>query len=201
MKRALNGLFVLAVVAFSLWLFLKDDAAQPGPLSVSHEEITGCEECHTPWRGVSDEKCLQCHEFGSRASLIPLIAFHEANEYCLKCHREHGGAAADISRMDHTLLNGELLCTQCHFDKHDGLFGRDCRACHGITTWKVEGYRHPPEGNRECARCHRAPRSHYEPEFWSRIEKGMSETSVSQKKCWECHRVHDWRHRKMGHAL
>jgi hypothetical protein len=46
--------------------------------------------------------------------LTPMNRFHEAQKFCLECHTEHQGLKEDISKMDHKLLSGDLLCTQCH---------------------------------------------------------------------------------------
>jgi hypothetical protein len=139
MKKLLNIFFLMIVAAFSVWLFLNENAAKPGSLSQSHEEAAFCEDCHLPWQGVSETMCLQCHDFSYVHVLNPIIRFHEAQKFCLECHTEHQGLKGDISKMDHKLLSGDLLCTLCHFDRHDGLFGQDCRECHGIATWKIQG--------------------------------------------------------------
>lgn len=204
MKKIVSASSLLLVVGFSAWLFLNDKAAEPGALSRSHADAHDCETCHVPWKGVSAEMCLQCHEFSDVTNLPPELRFHETEQYCLRCHQEHRGATAKISQMDHTLLNGDLLCSQCHLDRHNGLFGQECRECHRITTWKVQGFRHPPEEKKNCSRCHKAPRSHYDEHFWGLIEKdhfqGQAETKpIEVKECWLCHntRPHSWRHRRI----
>ncbi|MEJ2725592.1 MAG: hypothetical protein P8175_13295, partial [Deltaproteobacteria bacterium] len=173
-------------------------------LSSAHQGSADCVDCHVPWEGVADETCLHCHDFEDTETLKSQILFHEENKYCLRCHFEHLGLKADISRMDHTILNGNLLCTQCHLDRHSGLFGRECRDCHLISTWKVEGFRHPPDKGKNCYRCHEAPQSHYDEHFWVLIKKGHFPGEIKDiplKECWQCHITHKWQHFRMAHPF
>ena len=199
--KAAYVIAVAASVALCVWLFLYEEAAKPGDLSVFHEEIDQCSLCHRPWRGVSDDRCLQCHSFTDVSFLTPEIRFHEAEDHCLKCHVEHRGGPGDISRMDHTLLNGRLMCTRCHTDVHSGLFGSDCRECHGIKTWDIPGFRHPPQDERQCSLCHAVPFSHEDTGFWKKIEMTHEKEwqDVERKDCWRCHTTRNWRHLIMAH--
>lgn len=205
-KNVINGLLIALIAGFSIWLYTYDEAAKPGLLSSAHELISDCETCHIPWQGVTDEMCLQCHSFPDIAAFKPELRFHEAHEHCLGCHTEHLGRAADISRVDHTLFHPDLSCTKCHFDVHQGMFGDDCRACHGITSWEIQGFSHPPADDRNCNHCHKAPASHREPEFWSRILKGHKivtdrEEPPPVEECWHCHTTKRWGHLIMDHDL
>ncbi len=206
MKKLYNVAFCVGVTAFSLMLFVYDEAARPGPLSSTHAFIEECESCHIPWKGPAEEMCLQCHDFGDVQGLKPQIRFHEARVHCMKCHTEHKGTRDGISHMDHALLNENLLCTQCHLDPHEGLFGQDCRGCHGISTWRIAGFQHPSEKKRQCSRCHRPPRSHLDEGFWRRImeeHQGKSKFRMleSRDHCWGCHITHRWSHLRMKHAF
>ncbi len=203
MKWLRNILIVAVASAISVWLFMDENAAQPGALTLAHAESAFCEDCHVPWKGVSDDMCIGCHEFWDASTLKPSIRFHEAERHCLECHTEH--RAGDISKMDHTLLNGELLCSQCHLDPHEGLFGEECRECHGIETWRIQTFNHPSEQVSYCNRCHRPPFSHRDPDIWALMQKqheqAMGVQLDSPKECWRCHVVHDWRHLRMTHQL
>lgn len=207
MKKKLTSIAIAAfIIGLSIWLYTYDQAAEPGVLSSAHQSIADCETCHIPWRGVSEQACLQCHYFGDATHLKPQIRFHAAEKNCLDCHSEHRGATADIARVDHTIFNGELSCTRCHFEAHNGKFGDNCRACHDISTWNVEGFRHPPAENKKCFRCHAAPASHYDSTFWEKIRKGHKQSvyggdQVSVKECWRCHTTHRWGHLMMAHEL
>lgn len=199
MKNASHILGIVLVVGIAMYLFFQDSAAEPGRLSSVHEQVDECTACHRPWRGVSDERCIECHDMTSMAFPRREIRFHQAGKHCLTCHKEHGMLGRTISKMDHTVLNKRLLCTQCHLDRHDGRFGQDCRQCHGIGTWRIEPYRHPAEKRRDCHQCHRGPASHYDVDFWRLILEDMAGQEVSQKDCWRCHTIDHWRHLKMRH--
>lgn len=192
-SQVLAGLFV---IVFSGWLFTYDKAAQPGPLSPPHRDLEDCTYCHVPWKGVSEKQCLGCHDFSDVTLLPRLIHFHEAEEKCLHCHQEHGVFESGISEMDHTLLNEALLCTACHFDVHRGLFGEDCRECHLISTWKIEGYRHPSAERRDCARCHKPPAFHEDARYWQVILESTGVENATPKDCRRCHTVNHWPHLK-----
>ncbi|MBW2107756.1 MAG: cytochrome c3 family protein [Deltaproteobacteria bacterium] len=199
MKTASQIFGILAVVGIAVLLFLYDGAAEPGRLSSAHDQGGDCKVCHTPWRWVSDERCVACHDVKSIATSRREIRFHQAGKHCLVCHKEHGMLDRTTSKMDHTILNGQLLCTQCHFDRHGGRFGSNCRQCHGIRSWRIASYRHPAEGRRDCIKCHNGPASHDDVDFWRLILKDMPKQKVSQKDCWRCHTIYHWRHLKMRH--
>lgn len=195
--RKLSPFIIIAgVLIFSGWLSQHDKAAQPGPLSHFHNDLEDCDFCHEPWKGVSDLRCLDCHDFDSIETLRKEIHFHEASQRCSSCHKEHGLLEAGISKMDHTLLSGELLCSQCHFDPHKGLFGPNCRDCHGIRNWKITGYRHPEADRTDCNRCHKGPASHYDERFWKIILKDVGILSINPEDCWQCHTIFHWPHLK-----
>jgi hypothetical protein len=191
-------ILVISVLLFGGWLFHHDEAAQPGPLSLSHGDLQDCSYCHEPWKGASVQQCLECHDFLDTTSLRKEIRFHEVRQKCMSCHQEHGLIDGGISRMEHKLLNEELLCTQCHFDPHRGLFGQKCRECHRIRTWNVARYRHPAPNRTDCYLCHKGPESHSDARFWKMIVKRMGKESADQKACWRCHTISDWSHLQEG---
>lgn len=199
MKTPRAVLGILLVVGIAVALFFYDGAAEPGRLSTAHEQVGDCTACHVPWRGVSDEQCLGCHHMTDTAFSRKEIRFHREGQYCLACHKEHQMAGGSISTMEHAILNDALLCTRCHFDRHDGLFGSRCRQCHGIRTWRIASYRHPAQHRRDCIRCHRPPASHDDADFWRLIVKDMPEQKVSAEDCWRCHTIYHWRHLTMEH--
>lgn len=194
-------MMALLLIVFSVWLFLNERAAQPGQLSFMHRENADCKDCHVPWRGVSDDMCLNCHEFYDPSSLKPVIRFHTAEKNCVLCHKVHAPTKKS-TRMDHSLLNQDLGCETCHLDPHDSLFGNDCRVCHGISSWEIDGFRHPSEERGNCNKCHRSPKAHLYSEFRSMIlathpSIKKEDFDVDLTDCWRCHVIHDWRHLKM----
>jgi hypothetical protein len=118
MKKAVHIGVIIGLIVFSTWLFSQEQAAEPGALTPVHQENAVCGDCHLPWEGVDDSSCLGCHSFTDTDtfSIRPAIRFHEAEKHCLVCHSEHRGRQGNISRMDHTLLNPDLLCSTCHLD-------------------------------------------------------------------------------------
>ncbi|MFW6053057.1 MAG: hypothetical protein ACOC8I_04025 [Desulfosalsimonas sp.] len=203
-KYSFGVIAFIFIIGFSAWLYSDEQASEPGGLSSAHEAFGDCRTCHVPWRGADDKMCMQCHFFDRPEELRPQIRFHEAGKHCLKCHTEHRGRGGDISKMDHTLLSGALDCTNCHVDPHMTMFGSDCRECHGINQWEIEGFRHPSDENRNCHRCHRAPDSHYHEGFWEDLREGhiewRRENNVpSREECWQCHITHRWDHLRMPH--
>ena len=202
-KNAVNTIIALLIIGFSIWLYGFDKAAEPGSLNMVHADISDCMDCHIPWQGVTDRMCLQCHEFEDAEALNPRIRFHTAEANCLHCHSEHRGTNGNIAEMNHTILNGNLACTACHYDPHEKLFGENCRNCHRISTWTVQGYRHPSADIANCNRCHRPPYSHLDPQFWEKIKSSRPgrQTIDSPKDCRRCHTTHAWAHLQMEHKF
>ncbi len=199
--------FVLALAAgLATVLFYSEEAAQPGPLRKVHAELATCSSCHEPWKGARNSACRQCHFFGNVQKLRPELLFHEAKRHCLECHTEHQGRKGDIADMDHTLLHPDLQCSRCHLDPHAGLFGENCRECHGIASWTIESFQHPSRERKKCRRCHQAPRSHHDPGFKTRILQTHEQVfpggdTIVIEDCWRCHITQDWRHLLMSHDL
>ena len=194
------GLFILiGTLIFGFLAYEK--AAQPGPLNSNHRNFEDCSLCHQPWKGVSSQKCKNCHFFPDYSKLRKEIRFHEAGEKCLVCHKEHGLYGQSITRMKHAILNAELRCTKCHFDQHEGLFGQECRQCHGIKSWKIKNYQHPSNESQKCNLCHKAPRYHYDDRYWQMMIEEMQKKTVKPDQCWQCHTIYHWSHLKMEHSL
>lgn len=94
------------------------DAFRPGELTPFHAgriEASGCFDCHTPFLGVSDARCNECHGPG-RADETPLHHPAAAEDRragqspgCTACHLEHMGS-------DGLILAGSGRCLDCHRD-------------------------------------------------------------------------------------
>ncbi len=121
---------VLAIVAYVIVdnVFLKSRFVSGGPLSSAHARIeTSCMKCHTPAKGVADQKCSICHEKtgdalgvysaaahsvyrsgdAKRAALM-VEKHHGSVQSCADCHTEHRGREAQITRMS------DQECLGCH---------------------------------------------------------------------------------------
>lgn len=152
-------------------------ALSPGPLTQAHSEwgesTDGCVKCHELGQGVTDFRCLDCHQHRPLRDAIKAgrglhATFQDA---CRKCHTEHKGRDAfiiDWSRVggrekflhDKTgfTLNGQhaqVACTACHKRKLKS--GRtsfvgvtsDCDGCH------QNPHRFSRRELRQaCTRCH-----------------------------------------------
>jgi hypothetical protein len=102
-----------------------------------------------------------------------------------------------------TALELTLNCASCHStkDRHRGLFGGECAACHGTTQWAIAEFRHPSPRSVECAQCHQAPPSHYMMHF-DMISKRIArqeDVQVAQccgpaqvTQCYRCHQTTSW---------
>jgi len=103
----------------------------PGKLAAAHNDLNGlrkCTSCHALGeRGVSNEKCLECHEL-LRNRIAERAGFHATVEQrnCADCHKDHFGAdfalvKLDTASFDHTAIgfelkeaHGKIACGDCH---------------------------------------------------------------------------------------
>lgn len=105
--------------------------ASPGPLSAVHaawDQPDGCEKCHLPTKGLSNNLCLNCHE-PIKKRLRAKSGYHGTlTGKCETCHSEHHGREhslidLDEKRFDHSKARFALS------GKHLGL---PCEACHAV---------------------------------------------------------------------
>lgn len=97
----------------------------------SHAELgRRCSACHAmPLRGVTMERlCLECHtsiarELKDSTSLHGVLA---GNGTCIRCHSEHHGPRASLTRFD---ANGTGL-REGFLAGHVKAYGSACGACH-----------------------------------------------------------------------
>lgn len=128
---------------------------------------TDCYACHRnddKHREQLGRQCEQCHDavdwkrtvrFDHNKSRFPLLGRHTRVE-CRSCHAT---PAYRDARRD---------CVGCHLkeDKHKGLLGSDCAACHNARDWKIWDFDHTgrtrfvldgAHRDASCVSCHRAP--------------------------------------------
>ena len=97
----------------------------PGKTSSGHHQIeVACEKCHTPFGGVKQKACLDCHGAGLDTELDSHAAsvFNDPRSYtmleivdatrCVSCHSEH---IADMAGGN-TLNVPDDFCFPCHKD-------------------------------------------------------------------------------------
>jgi predicted CXXCH cytochrome family protein len=93
---------------------------QPGRTTDDHHLISAaCSACHTPFVGITDAACVECHRRELERDTHPPATFddprwaasREATRalHCVGCHREHQGAAPAL-RVD------AAFCFPCHDD-------------------------------------------------------------------------------------
>lgn len=184
MKRpwllALIGANLLALIA--LVFIYPHLMISPGPLIEPHAQKIGtdCFACHTPWRGVSDAGCIDCHavaDIGLRTTTgAPLprktvkTSFHQQlqTETCLACHADHLGSKRSLAsrkRFSHDLLKPATrqACDSCHRAPSDTLHKKvagNCAACHQSQAWKPASFEHDSyflldrDHDVACATCH-----------------------------------------------
>jgi hypothetical protein len=87
-----------------------------------------------------------------------------------------------------------LDCALCHGtkDRHFGLFGKDCAACHDTDRWTVPGFRHPSPRSLDCAQCHQAPPSHYMGHFHMVSARVARKPHARVNQCYLCHQTTSW---------
>ncbi|MBF0290694.1 MAG: cytochrome c3 family protein [Nitrospinae bacterium] len=114
----------------------------PGPLSSAHSRFTeGCLACHAPWKGSSQELCLNCHARAMTADSHPASKLASpvtakvppelSRVTCVDCHREHRPSSAK------GYTGPAELCRSCHPAQtlkgaHRDFSDSSCRtvACH-----------------------------------------------------------------------
>jgi hypothetical protein len=146
-------------------------------LTGSHISVT-CESCHQNgvYKGTSQD-CYACHAKDDKHN----------GQFGVNCESCHTTSAWKDAAFDHNLSAFKLtgshvntVCTGCHIngvfkgtpqdcyschrgkDKHNGLYGTNCAACHTTSAWTGATFNHnlsnfPLTGahvNQACTRCH-----------------------------------------------
>jgi hypothetical protein len=112
---ALAGCLAALLAVAALPAVRQLDAFRPGELTSFHDEeaieASSCSACHTPFLGVSDARCQDCHGPGGRdetpAHRSAAVAGRSLR--CTACHLEHLGT-------DGLTAAGDDRCIDCHRD-------------------------------------------------------------------------------------
>ena len=154
-----------------------------------HANVGECAACHFEHSGKQQRPTQMNHALlasvGARTRRNRSEEEHPAERSFLKPFVENVQAVAP---------EAVLKCATCHSieDKHVGLFGQECSACHAVSSWKIPGYRHPPESSLDCAQCHQAPPSHYMEHFEMVSERVARVEHANVKQCYLCHQTTVW---------
>jgi hypothetical protein len=196
---------IIIIIFFSSLLFAQ---LSPGDLSSAHQHLEGiknCTQCHLLGRGLSNQKCLDCHkEIKERIEVNR--GYHSSNEVknksCWFCHSEHHGRNFKIINFNEKEFQHEktgfkltgkhsiLDCRSCHNSKfaktknEKSFLGlkQDCQSCHTDV--------HQNSSGKVCSSCHNTE------SFNATINFDHSKTGFrlldahSNLKCIDCHKKH-----------
>jgi thioredoxin reductase (NADPH) len=120
----------IAGAASALLVLAPRSSYQPGALLAAHRQLnSNCTACHRPWRGPSNDGCVNCH--GGLSDNNPHSGFDVTQQdiglmagrslvvgpshdlQCLSCHSEHIGSQPNVS------ATSGFACTWCH--KHPAI--------------------------------------------------------------------------------
>jgi hypothetical protein len=164
-----------------------------------HAEIGSCVTCHTEHQGHVARITQMDHVALTQIALkhVKADGAHAVQAKQLKQWLADRKGAGDFQNTQIKPEERLLDCATCHQtkDRHFGLFGTDCAACHGTATWTVPEFRHPAATSQSCAQCHQAPPSHYMGHF-EMVSKKVAVVEccgpVSVDQCYRCHQTTSW---------
>ncbi len=188
LPRILRVLFAVGVTALP-----QQAAAQllsPGKLAAAHSDLEGlrrCTSCHAlGQRGISNDKCLECHE-ELRARVLERRGLHAeaADRNCADCHKDHFGVDFALVRFDTTSFDHASV----GFDLVDAHRAVDCEDCHQPQLIKdpqvraLKGQHGALDRTSlglgtTCVACHETDSPHG--------------SQFIDRACDECHRQRDW---------
>jgi hypothetical protein len=148
----------------------------PGPLNESHAALDnsdGCQQCHEANHGVTDAKCLDCHNHKPlKDELAKKRGLHATfTGTCLHCHPQHKGREFNIIDWKHAGGHETFNHTQTGFSLLNDHAKLACASCH---TRRMKSGRITYLGlSKDCRSCHKGVH-------------GFSETELAQK-CDTCH--------------
>lgn len=157
-----------------------DELVTPGALSKAHKALEAdCHNCHKPFvKMAQDDLCAGCHK-DIAAEIRAKRGFHGRNPIvatagCKHCHVEHGGRAADITRLDRKAFDHGVT----DFALTGGHLKIACDGCHKPSI----KFRAAP---RDCIGCHRKDDAH---------KGGLGDG------CSACHNTVSWKSVSFDHG-
>lgn len=182
----------------------------PGELSNSHfklEGLSNCTKCHLLGKGLSNDKCLDCHS-EIKTRIKNNRGYHSSSDVvgknCWECHSEHNGRNFKLIRFDtknfnhsktgYSLLGKHLQisCESCHnknLIKDEGLkkksftflgLNRNCTSCHNDFHDKTAG--------ENCETCHNTENFKSEIKFEHNRTSFKLQGAHQKVNCTNCHK-------------
>lgn len=189
------GLFVLLLIKLPYLMI------NPGVLAKGHQKLNNdCFACHTAFSGVSNEKCIACHNpinIGKDSiNKVNKTLFHVQilNQNCVECHTQHQGIYQEYKKpiFKHEILLKTTLieCNGCHKKPNNQLHkfvSKSCVECHQTSNWTSSASFNHEEliAATNCLSCHQKPK-----------DKLHDQTKLS---CEKCHQTNTWSPAKFAH--
>ncbi len=161
-----------------------------------HANIRSCKECHVEHRGRDERPITMDH------AALTRIALRQVENQSSESRTQATQIKSWLQQTNRAALSSPNLkkeeavlnCATCHAtkDRHSGLFGTDCAACHGTTAWTIPEFRHPSSASQSCAQCHQAPPSHYMEHFHMVSMKVAGQEHADVGQCFLCHQTTSW---------
>lgn len=202
MKKLLVIGFVALIVG--MMIVLPDVMLSPGDLMSEHHKLENeCLQCHEPFNGIPNAKCITCHdpkEIGNDSEdTANTILFHSklTSQECTSCHTDHKGLfpTNTISGFDHNLLSetDAQKCVSCHSAPVDSLHQQvsfECGNCHTTAGWKSSAtFNHDMikgADKNNCIACHQSPSDNFH--------------STVSNECSACHTNNAWKPSTFNHS-
>ncbi|HMQ77936.1 MAG TPA: class III cytochrome C family protein [Ignavibacteria bacterium] len=204
----MNKVYVIliTIVIIGLMYVYPNMMLNPGELTNNHQQIASdCFACHKPFWGISNEKCITCHnisEIGAKRQdsvKMKKILFHKnlIHQECSACHTDHNGLNPQNStvRFSHELISENVIsnCAGCHeipSDSKHAKFKSECKGCHVTGKWSdIQNFKHELVLGNEinnCSSCHKIPDDD--------LHTGMTEN------CNFCHSTSKWKPSTFDHS-
>ncbi len=162
-----------------------------------HANISSCTPCHLEHQGRIPRTTKMDHVALARIGLKQIERQPQQTGVEVPAFKRWLKETKGAHQLAHPNLRPEealLNCATCHAtkDRHQGLFGTDCAACHSTTAWIIPEFRHPSVASQSCAQCHQAPPSHYMEHFRMIDQKICGQPNAKVNQCFLCHQTTAW---------
>lgn len=148
-RTAVLAITLLLLASFSLAFVLERRSVfVPGETSDGHHLLEeSCNSCHSPFEGVLDQRCSDCHQAELANDIHPRVLFDDPRwaadlekidvSRCVTCHREHHVADRGVTiRSDFCFVCHTAIAEQ---ESHSGFDPKTCgeAGCHNYHDGSV----------------------------------------------------------------